>query len=133
MKRLVSILCCALSVLTLSAQSGVSSVKKGAHILFESTEYDFGALSRRDENKSCTLRFVNDGTEPLVILSATTTCSCLKVEAPRKPIIVGASGEIRLTLETKKVEKGVFRRIVQVRSNSTGGTEIITIKGIVKD
>ena len=78
-------------------------------------------------------RFTNDGTEPLVVVSATTTCSCLKSEFSRKPIGVGESGEIRLTLESKKVDKGVFRRIVQIRSNSVGGTEILTIKGVSKD
>ncbi len=133
MKFLISFLCCVLAMLPLSASGNGKSKLKGAHMQFENTEYDFGEVSRRDSDKSYTFRFVNDGTEPLVILSATTTCSCLKVAVPRKPIAVGAKGEIRLTLETKKVEKGLFRRIVQIRSNSVGGTVIITIKGIAKD
>lgn len=125
------LLWCVVAVLPLRAEE--RKEYKGAHISFEQTECDFGEVSRRGADKTCVFRFVNDGTEPLVILSATTTCSCLKTEFSRKPIAVGESGEIKLSLESKKVDKGVFRRIVQIRSNSVGGTEIITIKGISKD
>ena len=125
MKILFILLCCLVSILPVRAES--QREYKGAHLAFEQTEYDFGEVSRRGSDKSCVFRFVNDGTEPLVVLSATTSCSCLKAEFSRKPVAVGESGEIRLTLESKKVEKGVLRRIVQIRSNSVSGTEIITI------
>ena len=84
---------------------------KGAHIRFEKSECDFGDIERKGEDKKCLFRFTNDGSEPLV----------------------GESGEILLTLESKKVEKGILRRVVQIRSNSVGGTEILTIKGVAKD
>lgn len=131
MKFLFMLLCCVVAVLPLRAEE--KKEYKGAHLAFEHTEYDFGKVSRRGEDKNCVFRFVNDGTEPLVILSATTSCSCLKTEFSRKPIGVGESGEVKLSLESKKVDKGIFRRVVQIRSNSIGGTEIITIKGISKD
>lgn len=129
MKFLFMLLWCVVAVLPLRAEEK----RDGAHLKFEKSECDFGDISRRGEDRTCIFRFVNDGNEPLVVLSATTTCSCLKTDFSRKPIPAGESGEIRLTLESKKVEKGVLRRIVQIRSNSTGGTEIITIKGVAKD
>lgn len=129
MKFLFMLLWCVAAVMPLRAEEK----RDGAHLKFEKSECDFGNISRRGADKVCTFRFVNDGNEPLVVLSATTTCSCLKTDFSRKPIPAGESGEIRLTLESKKVEKGVLRRIVQIRSNSTGGTEIITIKGVAKD
>ncbi len=131
MRLLFILLGCIVSVMPLRAEE--QKEYKGAHLAFEHTEYDFGEVSRRGDDTSCMFRFVNDGTEPLVILSATTSCSCLKAEFSRKPVAVGERGEVRLTLESKKVEKGVFRRIVQIRSNSTGGTEVLTIKGVAKD
>ncbi len=131
MKFLLMLLSCVVAVLPLRAEE--QKEYKGAHIAFEQTECDFGSVSRKSDNKSCSFHFVNDGTEPLVILSATTSCSCLKAEFSRKPISVGESGEIKLVLESKKVDKGVFRRVVQIRSNSVGGTEIITIKGVSRD
>lgn len=117
----------------LHAQERANEQHKGAHIKFEQTEFDFGEISRKGDDKRCSFQFVNDGTEPLVVLAATTSCSCLKVEFSRKPIAVGEYGMIHLMLESKKVEKGLLRRIVQIRSNSVGGTEILTIKGIAKD
>ena len=130
-KFLLLLLGCAMVVLPLSAEE--RRERKGAHISFEKNECDFGVISRKGEDKSCVFKFVNDGTEPLVVLSATTSCSCLKAEFSRKPIGVGESGEIRLLLESKKVDKGLFHRVVQIRSTSTSGTEILTIKGISKD
>ena len=129
-KYLLTLICCVISILPLHAES---RNRNGAHIAFEQTEMDLGDISRKGDNKRCIFRFVNDGVEPLVILSATTTCSCLKAEFSRKPIAVGESGEIVLSLESKKVESGIFRRIVQIRSTSTSGTEILTIKGVAKD
>ncbi len=131
MKILLVLLCSVMTILSLHAEE--KRDYKGAHLTFEESEYDFGEVSRKGENRSCSFRFVNDGTEPLVVLSATTSCSCLKAEFSRKPIAVGERGEIQLTLEAKKVDKGVFRRVVQIRSNSVCGTEIITIKGVTKD
>ena len=129
MRYMALIFACLVAVLPLRAESP----QRGAHIKFEKTEYDFGDVSRKGENRTYAFTFVNDGTEPLVILAATTTCSCLKIEYPRKPIAVGAKGEIKLLLESKKMEAGVFRRIVQIRSTSIGGTEVLTIKGFSKD
>lgn len=104
----------------------------GAHIRLEQSEYDFGTIDRKDDNKVLTFRYVNDGSEPLVLLAAVTTCPCLRAEFSRKPLAVGQRGEIRIVVESKRAEQGVFRRVVQLRSNSVGGTEILTIKGEVK-
>ena len=131
MRFLFLLLSCVVAVLPLRAEE--KKEYKGAHLKFEQTEYDFGEIPRRDNDKRCVFRFVNDGTEPLVILSAVTSCSCLRAEFSRKPIAVGESGEIKLVLETKKVDKGVFHRVIQINSTSVGGTEILTIKGISKD
>lgn len=133
MKHFLVFACCILFSLPLHAESREKHNRNGAHIKFEQTEYDFGEISRKGENQRCTFRFVNDGVEPLVIFSATTTCSCLKAEFSRKPIAVGESGEIILLLESSKLDKGLFRRVVQIRSTSTSGTEILTIKGVAKD
>ena len=120
MKHLLAFVCCVMAVLPLYAESGEKRTRNGAHISFEQTEMNLGEISRMGENKRC-------------VLSATTTCSCLKAEFSRKPIAVGEAGEIVLSLESKKVENGVFHRIVQIRSTSTSGTEILTIKGVAKD
>jgi hypothetical protein len=131
MRFLFLLLSCVVAVLPLSAEE--KSGRKGAHISFEQTEYDFGEVCRKGENRTCVFHFVNDGSEPLVVLSAKTSCSCLKADFSRRPIAVGERGEVRILLESKKVDKGVFRRVVQINSTSVGGAEILTIKGVSKD
>ena len=132
--RFVSmILCCAMAVLPFCTKGENSEKPKGAHIKFETTTCDFGSVSRHDEDKTITFRFVNDGTEPLVLFSAVTSCTCLKPEISRKPVAVGEEGEIKIVLDLKKMEKGVFHRVVQIRSNAAGAPVILTIQGFAKD
>lgn len=107
--------------------------QKGAHIKFEQTEYNFGEMARDGKELSCIFRFVNDGTEPLVLYSALTSCSCVKTEFSRKPLAAGQSGELKIVIDASKLEKGIFHRVVQVRSNSVGGTENLIIEGITKE
>ena len=130
--RLLSMLFCLAAVaLPLSAEA--EEERDGARVKFERTECDFGEVSREGENQLCVFNFVNDGTEPLVILSVTTSCSCVKPIFSRKPIAVGAKGKIELLVDVKKMDKGVFHRVVQVRSNAVDGTAILTIKGVAKN
>lgn len=110
-------------------QAAAQSKNEGARLVFEQQEYDFGVIDRKGKDRECVFRFKNCGTEPLVILSAQTSCSCLKVDFSRKPIAAEATGELRLKLESRKMEKGVFHRVVQIISNSATGTAILTIKG----
>lgn len=106
---------------------------EGAKLHFEQESYDFGTISRKGEDMVCEFRFENSGSEPLVILSAQTSCSCLKVDFSRKPIAPGEKGTVKLLIEVRKMEKGVFHRVVQIKSNSATGTEILTIKGNCED
>ena len=130
--RFVSmILCCAMAVLPLCTKGETKT--EGAHIKFENTTINFGTVSRQEENKTITVPFVNDGTEPLVIFAASTSCTCVKPEISRKPVAVGKSGEIKFIIDVKKMEKGIFHRVVQIRSNSVGGTEVLTLEGVAKD
>ena len=133
MRFISMILCCAMAVLPLCTKG--ENKPDGAHIKMESTTCDFGAIVRQEEGdeKVLTFRFVNDGTEPLVLFAATTSCTCLKPEISRKPVAVGEEGEIKIILDVKKMEKGVFHRVVQIRSNAAGAPVILTIQGFAKD
>ena len=129
MKYLLMMLC-AVVPFALHAEEKVHY--DGAHIRLEQSECDFGEIDRNGENKVLTIPLPNDGSEPLVLLAATTPCPSRTSEFSRKPVAVGQCGEIRITVESKRAEQGVFRRVVQLRSNSVGGTEVLTIKGVVK-
>lgn len=105
---------------------------KGAKIEFAESCHNIGTIERRSDNRHYSFHFKNSGNEPLVILSATTSCSCIKATFSRKPIPAGESGKVCITIEPRKVEKGIFHRIVQIHSNAINGTTILTLEGIVK-
>lgn len=106
--------------------------KKGAYIEFTESVHDFGSIARKGENRSHTFHVVNSGDEPLVLLSASTSCSCTKVTFSHKPIPPGGKSSVKVMVEPRKVDKGVFHRIVQIHSNASNGTAILTIKGLAK-
>lgn len=131
MRFLSAIICCVVAVLPLCALG--ETKPEGAHLKFDHTEWDFGNISLDGENRVHIFRFINDGTEPLVVFATATTCQCVRTEFSRKPIAVGSSGEIKVVVDANKLDKGVFHRVIQVRSNSVGGTENLTIEGVAKE
>lgn len=123
-----------LTLLTLGTTTPTSAQNptKGAYIEIAESEHDFGRILRHSDNKSFIFNVKNVGSEPLVILSAATSCSCIKANFSRKPIPAGGESQIEIIIEPRKVEKGIFHRIVQIHSNASNGTAILTIKGLAQ-
>ena len=107
------------------AQSGNSSAKSG--VVFDKKVFDFGNVLRENKNYTCTFIVENQTDKPLVLLSVKTSCSCLKANYVRRPLKVGQSTEIVMTLEAAKMEPGVFNRVVEVNTNV--GVSYITVRG----
>lgn len=116
-------------VSVLSLFSAVAQTTDGAHLKLDAVTLDFGDVRRRGGDLVREIGFVNDGSSPLVILSVTTSCSCLKADYSRKPVAAGERGVIKIIYEARKMELGVFHRVIQVRSNSTDGVNLITVQG----
>lgn len=113
-----------LSLFCANAQS-----TEDAHLKLDTSTVDFGDVQRRGGDLVREVGFVNDGSSPLVILSVTTSCSCLKAHYSRKPVAPGERGTIKIIYEARKMELGVFHRVMQVRSNSSDGVNLITVQG----
>ncbi len=116
----------------LSSQSQVVSTQEqppGAHIVFESTEHNFGDIPHRSPKVECRFPFTNDGTVPLVITRALTSCSCVKVEYGKKPVPPGGKGEIVVTYEVNKKESGVFYKVIEIYSNIPEKRSNLIVKG----
>ena len=116
-------------VSVLSLFSAAAQTTDGAHLKLDAATLDFGDVQRRGGDLVCEIGFVNDGSSPLVILSVTTSCSCLKADYSRKPVAAGERGVIKIIYEARKMELGVFHRVIQVRSNSTDGVNLIAVQG----
>lgn len=116
-------------VSVLSLSYATAQMTDGAHLKLDAATLDFGDVQRRGGDLVREIGFVNDGSSPLVILSVTTSCSCLKADYSRKPVAAGERGVIKIIYEARKMELGVFHRVIQVRSNSTDGVNLITVQG----
>lgn len=123
-KILITLFISFLSLLPVAAQS-----YDGAHLKLDTAALDFGDVQRKGGDLVREVGFVNDGSSPLVILSVTTSCSCLKADYSRKPVVPGGRGVIKIVYEARKMELGVFHRVMQVRSNSVDGVNLITVQG----
>lgn len=102
---------------------------EGAHMKMEEVSYDFGNVNRHGDDLVKVFEFENDGSTPLVVLSVTTSCSCLKADFSRKPVSPGGRGSIRITYEARKMEAGPFHRVIRISSNSEDGVNLITVQG----
>lgn len=116
-------------VSVLSLFAAAAQTTDGAHLKLDAATLDFGDVQRRGGDLVREIGFVNDGSSPLVILSVTTSCSCFKADYSRKPVAAGERGVIKIICEARKMELGVFHRVIQVRSNSTDGVNLIAVQG----
>lgn len=100
-------------------------------IVFEGQEHDFGEIKEDGKAAAYSFRFVNEGTQPLVITGAVIGCKCTKTKYPRKPLAPDEEGEIEVSYNPRK-QNGVFFKTIQIYSNDAENERtILTIKGKV--
>ena len=108
----------------------VSTPVSSAEITFNKDLHDFGTISKGD-NGTVEFTFKNTGKEPLIIANAQGSCGCTVPVWPKEPIAPGASSNIKVTYDTKRV--GAFTKTVTITSNAVTSAKTITIKGVVND
>ena len=67
---------------------------------FEATEWDFGEIDQGDA-VDYAFKFVNSGTDPLIITNAKGSCGCTVPEWPREPVAPGGTGVINVKYNSK--------------------------------
>lgn len=112
-----------------AASPEAGTKEPGALLRFDDACHDFGDVARKGGDLRWSFAFRNDGDRPLVVTRAFTTCSCLKVRHPRRPVAPGATDTIRVVYEPHKAEAGVFRRTVRIYSNSAAGCAELVVEG----
>ncbi len=106
----------------------------GALIKIDSVSHDFGKVSRKGNSLSHTFVATNIGTSPLVITEGSTTCSCIKVKHPKRPIAPNEKANIEVKYELERKEIGPFHKVIKIFSNSSdGGCQVLTIHGVSQD
>lgn len=114
------------------AISTAAPPSKGAIIKVDSVAHDFGQVSRKGADIVHTFKVSNVGDAPLVITEAATTCTCLKVKYPKRPISPDKSADVVVQYEVQRKEEGPFHKIIKLMSNSVedGGCLVLTIHGV---
>lgn len=124
MKQFLTLCLLMLAATGLQAQAKVDDL-----IRFEKTEHQFGKVPK-DKPVTVEFAFSNPGSKPLIIEDATAECGCTKPEYPKKPVMPGQKGTIKVTYDAK--EPGAFTKRVTVKLVNVGETKILTIKGEVE-
>lgn len=108
-----------------SVQAQITTNTKGAVISWEKTSFDFGDIVQ-GEKVMHSFKFVNTGTEPLIITNIEVTCGCTIPKGwPRDPILPGGKGEIEVQFNSSG-KFGKQNKVVTMVSNATLGNSQIT-------
>ena len=99
---------------------------KVAIIKFKTEIVDYGTITQNSDGTRL-FSFTNTGDAPLLITKVKTSCGCTVPSYSKDPIMPGASGELSIKYDTKRL--GAFTKTITVTSNAEGGNKILKIKG----
>lgn len=98
-------------------------------IAFEETVFNFDTIVQNG-NAEHVFCFTNEGSAPLLVTSAFSSCGCVVPEWPKEPLAPKASGNIKVKYNTSKT--GHFTKAIIVKSNDTASPKtVLRINGIV--
>ena len=101
-----------------------------AQINFFKNFHDFGAIAEDGGAVECYFEFRNTSTEPVIIVSARSSCGCTKTEFSRKPVMPDNIGSIKAIFNPMNYP-GRFARKIVVSTNKGVLEEQLLVKGVV--
>jgi hypothetical protein len=96
---------------------------------FDTPEWNFGVITQGDVVEH-TYKFVNTGSDPLIITNAKGSCGCTVPEWPKAPVSPGEEGEIYVKYNSAG-KKGKQNKKVTLTTNMTPSQQVIYVKGQV--
>ena len=128
---LLTIFAAGFSTTTIHAQPQTTpGIDPSAPVMtFENDTIDFGTVK---EGTSVERDFVfkNTGKTPLIITSASGSCSCTVPHYPEQPIAPGKTGVIHVVFNSAG-KMGVQNKTATIVSNSSDGSIVLVLKGTV--
>jgi len=95
---------------------------------FEKETIDYGKILK-NANGVRKFVFKNTGNQPIIIKNIQSSCGCTVPERPKKPIMPGEKGEIKVSYDTKRI--GGFSKVITIFSNAKNPRKQLKIKGYV--
>ncbi len=132
MIKTVNRLLCALALIvagTLAAWAGDNKPQ----VSFDNTLFDFGTVRESAAPVQTEFVMTNTGSEPVAILSASTTCGCSRAEYSKEPVKPGKSVKIKVKFNPAG-QHGEISREVKLRIKGSGKKSIrvpLKITGVV--
>jgi len=93
------------------------------------TTHDFGKLAQNDP-ATVTFSVKNNGTSPMIITSARSSCGCTVAKYTKEPIKPDETGIVTATYNSARV--GSFNKTVTVKFDGSATSEVLRIKGTVE-
>lgn len=115
-----------LYIALLLAMTSLSAVAQPEATWLERT-HDFGVFMEKDGKVHCDIRFVNTGTEPLMIVKAQAGCGCTGVTYPEAPIQPGDTASVGVTYNPSG-RPGQFTKQVLVITNTNTNSRRTTLE-----
>lgn len=115
------IFCFTLGTITATAQPSIE---------FKDSKIEIGTIAENEGKVSRDFVFRNTGDTPLVILSASTACSCTKIKYPKNPITANKEGIITVTFDPKN-QSGTIYKAINIYCNTPQKRHIIILSGAV--
>lgn len=103
--------------------------KQGPRLVIAEQVCNLGEVS--DEKSVRTAKFVvrNEGTEALIITETATSCGCVSVKHPARPIKPGAKAEVKVVYDGTAQSPGRFKKTITLFSNDVRRYTRIFITG----
>ncbi len=103
--------------------------KDGPKITVDKEVHDYGTIEQ-GANGVCVFTVTNTGNAPLIISTCKGSCGCTVPQCSKEPIAPGATTEISVKYDTKRV--GPISKNVKINSNAVNEpVKVIRIKGKV--
>lgn len=110
-----------------SAHATKSLLDEPKEIEWKKTTHDFGDIVQGTKAKF-TFTFVNKGTTPIIINTATASCGCTVPSFSKEPVAPGATGSVTAIFDSTG-KQGNFTKSITVVTNL--GQSFLHIKGNV--
>ena len=102
----------------------------GPKISVDKNVHDYGTIEQGGDG-TCVFVVTNTGNAPLIISLCKGSCGCTVPKCTKEPIAPGASTEVTVKYDTKRV--GMINKTVTITSNATNEPrKVVRIKGVVK-
>ncbi|MBO3700374.1 DUF1573 domain-containing protein [Roseivirga sp. E12] len=115
---------------TPSAQAIETSVSSGASFQWDKTVHNFGTINQ-GEVVNFTYKFTNNGTEDLLVQSASASCGCTVPKKPTGPIAPGEQGEIVVRYDSKG-KSGQVSPVITIVANTNPRQTRLSLRGFVQ-